>query len=40
MHGGVCILDCLSKADIMELLEKQYERMLELEAEEADPAAA
>jgi hypothetical protein len=29
MHGGVCILDCLTKAQVIDLLEQQYAIILE-----------
>jgi hypothetical protein len=32
MHGGVCILDCLSKAEVMSLLETEYAQIKALEA--------
>ncbi len=43
MHGGVCILDCISKAAVMDLLEVEYARGKSLEdasepASEATPA--
>lgn len=41
MHGGVCILDCLSKAEVMDLLEVEFSRILALEnepTEEVQPA--
>jgi len=37
MRGGVCILDCLSKAEIMDLLEAEYSLIQDLETTE--PAA-
>jgi hypothetical protein len=38
MHGGVCILDCLSKAEVMDLLEREYAQIAALEAA-SEPAA-
>lgn len=31
MYGGVCILDCLTQAEIMDLLEKELSRIMALE---------
>jgi hypothetical protein len=42
MHGGLCILDCLSKAEVMNLLEAEFAQIQQLEAGEpaAEPANA
>lgn len=40
MHGGVCILDCLSKAEVMDLLEVELSRILKLEAKPTEEAPA
>lgn len=37
MHGGVCILDCLSKAETMDLLEGEFSRIMALEEEPSEP---
>lgn len=36
MHGGVCILDCLSKADVIDLLEVEFSRTLTAENEPSE----
>jgi hypothetical protein len=41
MHGGVCILDCLSKSQVMDLLETEYAQIKALEAAaESEPSPA
>ncbi len=40
MHGGVCILDCLSKADVIDLLEVEFSRILASEKESSDEGRA
>jgi hypothetical protein len=37
MHGGICILDCLSKTAVMDLLEVEYAQIRSIEATSAEP---
>ncbi len=36
MHGGICVLDCLSKAEVMDLLEEEFARVLDAESKSSE----
>lgn len=39
MHGGVCILDCLSKAEVMDLLDAEYGQIKAMKAAQSERTA-